>query len=292
MYRYGCKCRSRYRSMSNNFEITRREILFSIIILLAMICLGFFIENSISNNISESNEVYYRATKIDNNSDQFKYGIKTNIGNTLVYGEFNAINSITIPELTGQYFAIEKETQRYTRHTRTVTSTDSKGNTKTKTEVYYSWDNINTDRQMVDKFSFLDCEFSISKIRLSNYGRLSLNDKIVSDEYASWIRGDYLYKDGDKWANVGDLRYKYDVVQKSFKGSILAKLKDNSIYNINNDNKSIDVLHNKTIAQVIKSKQDSESRATVVFWVAWMILTIGAIIGFVYLDNYWLEDSK
>lgn len=291
MHRYDYKCRRQYRSSIRDFKVTKREALFSIIIFLTMVCLGLFVENSISNKIAESNEIYYKATKIDNNSDQFKYGMETNIGNTLVHGEFNAVDEVRIPELVDGYFAIDKVTERYTRHTRTVTTTDSKGKTSTRTETYYNWDDYNTDRHMSNKFSFLDCEFGIDKIDLDNYERLTLNDKNVSSSHITWVKGNYLYNNGDKWANVGDLRYKYNIIPKSFMGSMMARLKEDSIHNIDKDGAPINIMPNRTIGQVVESKQKSEAVATTMFWIIWMILTIGIIIGFIYLENKWLEET-
>ena len=30
----------------------------------------------------------------------------------------------------------------------------------------------------------------------------------------------------------------------------------------------------------------------IIFWIFWVILIIGAVIGFYYIDNTWLEDRR
>lgn len=279
-----------YGHVNTGFKATKREILFSIIILFLMIGIGFFISNKISNYVAEKNEVYYQSTKIDNNSDEFKYAIKTNLGNCLAYGEFSAVEDVSISELNDKYFAIEKETERYTMHTRVVYHRSGK-TTYTTTENYYTWDNENTEYKTTDTFEFLGLKFPTTKLNLGNYQVLDLNKKTVSSKYQSWISGGYLYNNGDKWASVGDLRFEYSIVPTKFKGSILAKLKDSSVFNVDKVDKQINI-ENYTIHKLIQHKQDTEDTPVIIFWIVWSVLIIGAIVGFYYIDNKWLEDNK
>ena len=66
-----------------NFEITKREILVSVSIILILMTIGLFISNAIETGIEEKNEKYYKSLKIDNNEETFKYAIDTNIGYVL-----------------------------------------------------------------------------------------------------------------------------------------------------------------------------------------------------------------
>lgn len=50
-------------------KVTKREILFSIIIVALMAILGIFIGSKIVENNTERNEKYYLALKIDNNEE-------------------------------------------------------------------------------------------------------------------------------------------------------------------------------------------------------------------------------
>ena len=122
-----------------SMEVTKREVLFSSIIVLVMIAVGVLISCSIEEHIQTETERYTTAVRIVD-AGQFRYGMNTNFGNALVFGTLQAKQPVSFPELGGEYMIIRKVKERYTRHTRTVTTTDSKGNTKIKTEVYYTWD--------------------------------------------------------------------------------------------------------------------------------------------------------
>ena len=111
-----------------DFEITKREILASISIIAVMLLIGFTISGRISNYILDQNEKYNKAIKIES-SDLFEYGMRTNVGYAFVYGDLKAVDTVSYPEINGEYMYIEKIEEHYNMHTRTVTTTDSKGKT-------------------------------------------------------------------------------------------------------------------------------------------------------------------
>ena len=106
-----------------DFEITKREILASISIIAMMLLIGFVISGRISNYILDRNEKYNKAIKIES-SDLFEYGMRTNIGYAFVYGDLKAVDTVSYPEINGEYMYIEKIEEHYNMHTRTVTTTD------------------------------------------------------------------------------------------------------------------------------------------------------------------------
>ena len=106
-----------------NFEITKREVLASISIIAVMIMIGIFISNKISEHQMDENEQYNKAVKI-NSQELLQYGMDTNVGNAFVYGELKAVDSVTYPELGGEYMYVKKVKEIYTQHTRTVTIVD------------------------------------------------------------------------------------------------------------------------------------------------------------------------
>ena len=77
------------------------------------------------------------ATVIED-EQQFRYGMDTNFGNALVYGEIMTNSPVTYDEIGNGYIYIQKVKEHYTRHTRTVTKTASNGKPHTETEVYYT----------------------------------------------------------------------------------------------------------------------------------------------------------
>ena len=90
-----------------DFEITKREILASISIIAVMLLIGFVISGKISNYILDRNEKYNKANKIES-SDLFEYGMRTNVGYAFVYGDLKAVDTVSYPEINGEYMYIEK----------------------------------------------------------------------------------------------------------------------------------------------------------------------------------------
>lgn len=119
-----------------DFKITKREILASIFIIAVMILFGILISSKISEHQMDKNEIYNKAVKIES-QEMFQYGMDTNVGNAFVYGELKAVDTVTYPEIGGEYMYVEKVKERYTMHTRTVTYTTGSGKTRqthTRTE--------------------------------------------------------------------------------------------------------------------------------------------------------------
>ena len=120
-------------------EITKREIIVSFAIVSVMLVVGFFISGNITESQNDKNMEYNKAVKI-NDSQLFKYGMDTNVGNAFVYGDLQAIDTVTFDEIGGEYLHVKKIKERYERHERKVTKTDSEGKKQTKIEVYYEWE--------------------------------------------------------------------------------------------------------------------------------------------------------
>ena len=116
-----------------DFTITKREIIFSIVIIAIMLTLGFIIHGSIDNALMLKHQEYNTALRIENDADMFNYGMSTNVGNAYVHGTVSAVDTVSYPEVKGEYSYIEKVKEEYTQHTRVVTEThtDSKGTSST-----------------------------------------------------------------------------------------------------------------------------------------------------------------
>ena len=243
----------------DNFKITKREILVSIIIVSIMLLLGIIIHGSINDKLMLEYQKYNTALQIENDSDLFAYGMKTNIGNAFVYGDLKAVDTVTYPEIDGEYLYVEKVKERYTRHTRTVTTTVN-GKNQTRTETYWTWDRVGSEDKKCNEISFCVVVFDSNKINLP------------SSKYIDTIR------------ESGYIRYKYYGTETEFTGTIFTELKDNTI----SDNTAF---YNKdTIEDVMKSFKSNWQ--LVLFWVGWVLLTGGCVFVFYYIDNRWLEDKE
>lgn len=238
-----------------DFEITYREILASISIVAVMLLIGFVISGKISQIQDDKNAKYNKAVKIES-TDLFQYGMNTNVGNAFVYGELKAVDTVTYPEIGGEYMYVEKIEEHYNRHTRTYTTTDGKGHTKIHTEVYWSWDYAGSEDIQCKEVSFCGIVFDSNKI------------KLPSADYIDTIK------------ESGYVRYKYYGTNIEYKGTIFTKLKDKTISD-----------STPFYEMSIKETKDKLERniGIVIFWIVWIIVMVLAVFGFYYIDNEWLE---
>ena len=81
-------------------EITKREVLVSIAIAAILLAVGFFISDKITDWENDQNAEYQKAIHIDD-TELFKYGIRTNVGNAFVYGDLKAVDPVTFQKIGG-----------------------------------------------------------------------------------------------------------------------------------------------------------------------------------------------
>lgn len=239
-------------------EITKREIITSISIIALMLIFGFVLSGNISEKIMDSNEKYNKAITIED-EELFKYGMSTSVGNAFIYGDLKVIDPVTYPEIGGEYSYIEKVKEEYTMHTRTVTYTDSKGNTKTKTETYWTWDVVKRESIKSQRVTFLGVEFDYSKFIE------------LSDSYITTIK------------ESSDIRYKYYGSPTKATGTIFTSLQDNDTGN------NIKIYEDMNIEQTYEYLQDGFG-LLFLFWLTWIAIIIVCVYGFYYLDNRWLNN--
>lgn len=246
-----------------NFKVTKRETLVAIAIILALIGLGIIISEAIKNNVNESNEKYYKALKINNDEEMFKYAIKTNVGYTLASGTIRAINGISIDELDGIYLSIKKVKEEYRKHYREEKHTRIKSDGTEEiyytTEEYWTWDYVEEEKIHVDKFNFLGVDFDYDTIEFYN------------QSYNTTKEVEY------------HIRYKYYTIPIEFEGTLFTYINNNTI----TQNK---FSTNKTINEIVKSKEDDVNFINAIFWITWIIFITLIYFGYVYLENNYLED--
>ena len=239
-----------------DFEITKREILASISIIAVMLLIGVLISGKISEHQMDANEIYNKAVKIES-TDLFQYGMDTNVGNAFVYGDLVAVDTVTYPEICGEYMYIEKVKEKYTKHTRTVTYKDSNGKTHTKKETYWTWDRVGSEDKKCQEITFCGVVFDSNKI------------DFPSNEFVETIK------------ESSHIRYKYYGVGTSYTGTIFADLRNQTIPN------NTKFYKEKNIEETVKQLEADDE--IILFWIFWIVLICGCVFGFYYLDNKWLE---
>lgn len=241
-------------------EVTPREVLVSVVIVLLMVGIGFFIAESIHNKVSVDNEQYFKALKIDNNPELFDYAIKTEVGNMLSYGKFKANEPVSDRLIKGEYFSIIKTEEHYVMKTRTVTYTDSNGKTKTRTETYWEWDEVDEEQFKTDTFNYLGRNFKYKIVPFRNYK----------------------YKETVKTSS--HVRFIFYVIPEEFNGTLYSKAKSKTI----TDTK---LYSGDNIKDVIADKEGSADNAVLIFWICWILLTSIIVVVFVVLENRYINDN-
>lgn len=242
-------------------EITKREVLVSIVIFLLMLSLGFFISNGIHNYTMVENEKYFKAVKINNNPELFNYAIDTEVGHMLSSGTVKASKLVSDPMIKGEYLSIKKIKEHYTMHTRTVSYTCGKS-TCHRTETYWTWDEVDREVFNTETFNYLGIDFDYGKIKFNNY---SYNDTIQEDIFSND-------------------RYVFYTIPKEFNVTMYSKAVDKDIANNA-------VYYNQTIKDVMSEKENEADVSVIVFWIVWVVLILGAVIGFVALDNRFINNK-
>lgn len=245
-----------------NIEVTKREVVSSIIIVLAMISIGYFISIAIHNSVSVSNEKYFKSVKIDNDADLFDHVINTEVGDIMTYGKLKAIKPVSDSMIDGEYLSIQKIEEHYIKKTRTVTYTDSNGKTKTRTETYWEWDEVSKDVSTVKTFEYLSRTFDISKVKLYNYS----------------------HRETVKKNGFSKVRWQFYVIPKEF---------DVTWFSVANgkDINKIEMYIGRNINSVINDKEREADNSSIIFWIIWSMLIIGVVVGFVALDNKYLNGK-
>lgn len=243
----------------NNVEVTKREIIASVSILAIMLIIGVLIGGKVNEYHQDQNAKYNKAFKISKDKDLFDYAMKTNIGNAFVEGTIKAVDPVTHKDVKGKYLELERVKEKYTMHTRTVTTTVN-GKTKTITETYWTWDRVDSNTYKAKEVTFLGKVFKSSKFNLPE------------TSYIDTISGGY------------HIRYKYYGLEQELEATIFGRLKNNTI-----EGKNIAVYKNETITEVLEEL--TSNTLIITFWFIWIIITGIVIYVFVALDNNWLNKG-
>ena len=239
-------------------EIKPREIAFSVAIVFVMVALGFLLGSKISDHIAETNEKFTTATQITDDQ-QFQYALDTDFGNVIAYGNLVAEQPVSADDLDGEYAQLTKITERYTMHTREVTYTDSKGHTHTRTEIYWTWDEIDREKDSTETYMFMGASFPADKFSVT------------------------AHQQGDTIYDSRFVRHYYEAVDANMVGSIHTQIKDHMIADDNE-------FYADTEPQAVVDRAVENAGVLIVmFWVFWIALTCGAVYGFCALENRWLD---
>src|SRR6185312_805157 len=246
-----------------DIEITKREILISIVIVLLMLSVGFFISVNIHNNVSVGNEKYFKALKIDNNPDMFNHAINTEVGDIVSYGTFKANSAVSDSLIKGKYFSIIKIDEHYVMKTRIVTYTDANGNMQTRTETYWEWEEVKRSQYNTDSFSYLGKEFEYEKVKFKNHKY----NKTVSKGLLS------------------NVRWEFRTIPVEFNASLYSMAEGKTIT-------KNELYSGQSIEELIHQKEKGADNAVVLFWIALMFVIVLVVGIFVAMDNKYINKNS
>ena len=83
---------------TKEMKITKREVIVSIAIIALMLIVGFLIGGKITDWQNDKNAEYQKAIHIDD-TEMFEYGMKTNVGRAFVYGDLEAVDTVSFRKL-------------------------------------------------------------------------------------------------------------------------------------------------------------------------------------------------
>lgn len=239
-------------------EITKREILFSTLIVSIMVGIGIWISTPIISRVTRS-ALETASSVAVSDPEKFGYIRRTDAGRFLAEGTLYSNDTITLPELPGQYSKVEKVKERYTLHTEIYTTTDSKGHVHTHTRTYYSWDRIGSEEYETEDFTFLGEVFTGKEIH-----------------YRISTRQDTIIKEKHFWKD--DIRYVYYTAPLNTYGVLSGTAQ-------NREWKDLSFSKGTTIEKIIGASERDIKSAPIVFWILWTLL-IALVVFLFYRGEY------
>lgn len=242
-----------------DWDITLREVVFSVLIVGIMGFLGFLIAQGIEKREYDDTLKYRQAPAIES-EDGFRHAIKTDIGYAFAHGLFNAKDTVKYEHVDGEHLYIHISHQEYRMHTQHYTTRDSKGRTHHHVRHYWSWDTISTDSMHSKQVAFCGVTFPYGKF---DYGHVP-EDRTIYKPHG--------------WSHKREIIRTMPI---EFSATIFANLKGNDI-------------SNGTTLMMIGIEEYRtrlcDSCGVAIFWSIWVFVTVGLVLLFYHIDNTWLED--
>jgi hypothetical protein len=240
-----------------NIEITTREVVIALIFAIISLGIGFYVGNRMGIWQDEHNAKYNQAVRIDNDSTQFAYAFKTNVGHTLAYGTVEAIGSVTDNGLGGEYMSIHRVLEVYTMHSRLVCT----GSGKTRschTQIYWTWDYNGAKDWAVNEVKFLGKTF-----RFGTFPELPEGNHVKTINFAP------------------HKRYVYYCRHLRYTGTVYANI-DNHVMN--------DGEYRDGVTIDMAVDEFSWKHVVLYFWLIFSAVILLICCIFIALDNDWLNN--
>ncbi len=255
-----------------------------ILALIAMFVIGSIGYVLANNYVSGSNQqaTYYQTMQVADDKTRMEYLMQTEAGRTGINrATIKADKPVSLDELIGQYQFIKRTKEEYTMHTRTYTTTDSKGHSTTHTETYWTWDYAGSESKQSENVLINGVKTKSSEIDLPTKDlelkKNMLNNKItygIFFKHKGWISGNDYYTDSST-------RYSYEYTPTITKYTIFAILKSKQILPLQGQSKI--QTYNQSVENVKKQYNQTAKGAKVAYIV---VLVISIIVGLLVVFGY------
>ena len=249
-----------------DIEVTPREAIFSVTIASALVLVGFLVSGHIEHLVNQRTLEYRQAAQIAD-TNEFALAMSTDVGNAFVHGAFRALDPVSHENLGGKWAAIRASHEKYTMHTRVVHYTVTTGtgkhrrtHTRTRTEHYWTWDNYKTERLRCKDVEFCGSKFDFGKFA---YSGGCYAGKIVPTGHHR--------------------RIVFTMMRPEFAATTYTQLRDGTVAG------GSTLVADSTIQQLYDNA--TRSCAVTIFWWIWGVLIALAVVGFVVVENRWMEDK-
>lgn len=254
--------------MDGKLDIKDFKIVAMIITLFSLVAVGFVINSKIQESVMDEVELYRKAIKLENKKDMYDYSVETEQGNFITTTDIKSVENVKFPEMdkdiASSIISIERKEfkETYDMKTRTVTYTDSKGKTHSKTETYWEW-----VWHLVDTNVLGSPEIEIH------------GNKYKTSDFAFW----YQELDASKLISQANRSEYYTGPHHKFryiaiiggKLTVLAKAAGGTIKPVNGNKIAV---FKKSYKEVTKDVEESPKIKSVFFVVIWIIVTLTIMI--------------
>lgn len=266
-----------------------------------LISLGVWIEGKITNAVEQNARMYQTALQVADDK-QLNYSIDTKQGNLLAEVTVHSADLVKFPEMNKSFSRVTKTEERYTEKEREVCETYYRTETETRTEydeegnpyeveynvevpyeechdeTYYEWDYVQSWEESAKEVDMAGRKYPID---LFDLGMNSIDAKDIIDGQA----GQYVMVEAQHMldidldffneADVGDIRYSYDVLNLPKSGTVFLNVSETVRpvfgHKVN--------LQPQKPDELVKNAQNAAQLQSTIFTVFWSILVL-AELGF------------
>ena len=268
------------------FELTVRELVVSILILIIGIAFIFLGCRIIDKKYMDYNDKFIKANIIED-QEMFDYCVNTERGLSSSFAKIEADNFVSFSEVYKDFLYVERIKEEYTMHT----STDSDGNIDT----YYTWDRVETKSKQVDYIIVNGIKVNMSGVVIKTRNVDLKENEVNLEDYDLDYEGfqSYLYERRGIFHFRGDVRYRYeamtlDDIYEKGNTSFLCSFENKELHPYETQYK----FYNMTPKELILDSMKNTNALKILISIAISTIFILGICVFIYLENNYLNNNK